>query len=66
MFDRIAPRYDLTNTSLCVGCDSLWRRRVATLVASWQPRDILDFATGSGVLAEAIQRHNPVADYHGR
>ena len=65
VFDRIAPRYDLTNTVLCVGCDSLWRRRVATLVRSWQPRDILDLATGSGVLADAIRRHNPVATITG-
>ncbi len=61
VFDRIARRYDLTNTVLCAGCDSLWRRRLATLVQSWQPLDILDLATGSGVLAEAIQRRNPTS-----
>jgi demethylmenaquinone methyltransferase/2-methoxy-6-polyprenyl-1,4-benzoquinol methylase len=61
VFDRIAERYDLTNTLLCAGCDSYWRRRVAKRVQSWQPREILDLATGSGVLADAIQRWNPGA-----
>lgn len=65
VFDRIAPRYDLTNTLLCAGCDTLWRRRLARLVRSWAPRDILDLATGSGVLAEAIQRENPDATITG-
>ena len=65
VFDRIASRYDLTNTLLCAGCDSLWRRRVAQLVRSWAPRDILDLATGSGVLAEAVQRANPDATITG-
>ena len=61
VFDRIAPRYDLTNTLLCGGFDSLWRRRVARLVAGWRPRDILDLATGSGVLAAVLQDWNPDA-----
>jgi len=61
VFDRIAPCYDLTNSLLCAGCDLLWRRRVAALVRSWAPREILDLATGSGVLAEAIQGLNPDA-----
>ena len=61
VFDRIAPRYDLTNTLLCGGCDSLWRRRTAKLVAGWKPLDILDLATGSGVLAAGLQKWNPAA-----
>src|SRR5471032_2334485 len=65
VFDRIAHRYDLTNTLLCAGCDWLWRQRVANLVRSWQLRDILDLATGSGVLAAAIQRRSPAATITG-
>ncbi len=61
VFDRIARRYDLTNTLLCGGCDSLWRRRTARLVARWKPSDILDLATGSGALAGVVQRWNPAA-----
>lgn len=61
VFDRIAPRYDLTNTLLCGGCDFLWRRHTAKLLTRWKPRDILDLATGSGVLADVVQRWNPEA-----
>ena len=61
VFDRIASRYDVTNTLLCGGCDSGWRRRTAKLLARWNPREILDLATGSGVLADVVQRWNPEA-----
>jgi demethylmenaquinone methyltransferase/2-methoxy-6-polyprenyl-1,4-benzoquinol methylase len=56
MFGRIARRYDLANHLLSGGADFLWRRRAAKIVAAWNPRDVLDLATGSGDLALAIQR----------
>ena len=61
MFGRIARRYDLANHLLSAGADFLWRRRAAKTVAEWQPRDVLDLATGSGDLALAIQRRLPEA-----
>lgn len=61
MFGRIARRYDLANHLLSGGADFLWRRRAATIVAGWQPRDVLDLATGSGDLALTIQRRLPEA-----
>src|SRR3954469_9590722 len=61
MFGRIARRYDLANHVLSGGADFLWRRRAAKLVAQWEPRDLLDLATGSGDLALAIQRRLPQA-----
>jgi demethylmenaquinone methyltransferase/2-methoxy-6-polyprenyl-1,4-benzoquinol methylase len=61
MFGRIARRYDLANHVLSCGADFLWRRRAAKMVAAWNPRDILDLATGSGDLAVAIQRRLPEA-----
>lgn len=61
MFGRIARRYDLANHLLSGGTDFLWRRRAAKIVASWEPRDVLDLATGSGDLALAIQRRLPKA-----
>jgi demethylmenaquinone methyltransferase/2-methoxy-6-polyprenyl-1,4-benzoquinol methylase len=61
MFGRIARRYDLANHLLSGGADFLWRRRAAKIVTDWQPRDVLDLATGSGDLALAIQRQLPQA-----
>src|SRR4051812_13812016 len=61
MFGRIARRYDLANHLLSGGADFLWRRRAATIVAGWQPRGVLDLATGSGDLALTIQRRLPGA-----
>ncbi|HEY0369674.1 MAG TPA: ubiquinone/menaquinone biosynthesis methyltransferase [Chthoniobacterales bacterium] len=62
MFDRIASRYDLANHLLSGGVDFLWRRRAAGLVRQWQPRRVLDLATGSGDLALAIARALPQAE----
>lgn len=61
MFGRIARRYDLANHLLSGGADFLWRRRAANLVAAWQPRDLLDLATGSGDLALAMASRLPHA-----
>jgi demethylmenaquinone methyltransferase / 2-methoxy-6-polyprenyl-1,4-benzoquinol methylase len=61
MFGRIAYRYDLANTLLSFGCDSLWRLWVGTLVQKWKPVAILDLATGSGVLAHQLKRQIPCA-----
>jgi demethylmenaquinone methyltransferase/2-methoxy-6-polyprenyl-1,4-benzoquinol methylase len=61
MFGRIARRYDVANHVLSGGADFLWRRRAAKIVEGWQPKRVLDLATGSGDLALAIQRRLPEA-----
>jgi demethylmenaquinone methyltransferase/2-methoxy-6-polyprenyl-1,4-benzoquinol methylase len=61
MFGRIARRYDLANHVLSGGADFLWRRRATKIVTGWQPRDVLDLATGSGDLALSLQRRLPDA-----
>lgn len=61
MFGRIARRYDLANHVLSGGADFFWRRRAAKIVESWQPKRVLDLATGSGDLALAIQHRLPDA-----
>jgi demethylmenaquinone methyltransferase/2-methoxy-6-polyprenyl-1,4-benzoquinol methylase len=55
MFGRVARRYRLANTILSAGLDARWRRRAAAIVRGWNPRRILDVATGSGDLARAIE-----------
>jgi demethylmenaquinone methyltransferase/2-methoxy-6-polyprenyl-1,4-benzoquinol methylase len=61
LFAQIAHRYDLANTLLSLGMDALWRRYVASRVATWNPKEILDLATGSGVLASEISKRVPGA-----
>ena len=59
MFAAVAPAYDLANLVMSAGLDHLWRREVSRQVGKWNPRTLLDVATGSGVLAAEIQRQNP-------
>ena len=65
MFGSIATRYDLANHILSCGADFYWRNRAAQLVASWQPKDVVDLATGTGDLALAIQERLPHAQVVG-
>jgi demethylmenaquinone methyltransferase / 2-methoxy-6-polyprenyl-1,4-benzoquinol methylase len=58
LFDSIAHRYDLLNHVLSSGIDILWRRKAIRLLAAYQPKTMLDVATGTGDLAiEACTLH---------
>ena len=61
LFASIARRYDVANHLLSGGMDFLWRKRAAEIVERWEPRAILDLATGSGDLALTLQRRLPKA-----
>src|SRR5438552_15578775 len=65
MFGSIAARYDLANHLLSCGIDYYWRKRAAEIVASWQLKKIVDLATGTGVLALALQKKLPDAQTVG-
>ena len=65
LFGIIARRYDLANRVLSMGFDAGWRRRAARLVQQWQPRRILDLATGSGDIALALTKSCPEATVIG-
>jgi demethylmenaquinone methyltransferase / 2-methoxy-6-polyprenyl-1,4-benzoquinol methylase len=65
MFGQVARRYDLANHLLSGGLDFWWRHRAAEIVRQWQPRRVLDLATGSGDLALTIARRLPEAKITG-
>ena len=62
MFGSIARRYDLANHLLSCGVDFYWRRRAAQIVGGWQPKKVVDLATGTGDLALVLQETFPEAE----
>lgn len=59
MFNDIAPKYDFLNHFLSLGIDIQWRKKVRKLLAPYQPKTILDVATGTGDLAIELSKLNP-------
>jgi demethylmenaquinone methyltransferase/2-methoxy-6-polyprenyl-1,4-benzoquinol methylase len=62
MFDSIAWKYDFLNHLLSFGIDNLWRRRAVRIISrSFKNPRILDVATGTGDLAIAAMKLDPVS-----
>jgi len=58
MFDNISQRYDFLNHFLSLGIDRGWRKKAIRLIAPFQPKLILDVATGTGDFAlQALDLH---------
>jgi len=51
MFNNIAPTYDRLNHRLSWDIDKGWRRKAVGQLAPYQPKSILDIATGTGDFA---------------
>ena len=51
MFDNVAGRYDFLNRLLSLGVDISWRRRLISELKTYEPKYILDMATGTADLA---------------
>jgi len=51
MFDSISYRYDFLNHFLSLGIDKIWRKRAVQLLKDYNPKSILDIATGTGDFA---------------
>jgi demethylmenaquinone methyltransferase / 2-methoxy-6-polyprenyl-1,4-benzoquinol methylase len=49
MFDRVARRYDLTNTVLSGGLDASWRRATREALGAGPGQTVLDVAAGTAV-----------------
>jgi len=62
MFDSIAWRYDFLNHFLSMGIDKLWRRKAIKIISlHCKNPEILDVATGTGDLAIASLKLDPVS-----
>ena len=59
MFDSIAARYDFLNHFLSFGIDKGWRRKAVRLLKPYQPKQMLDIATGTGDFAIEALKLNP-------
>ncbi|WP_319592280.1 bifunctional demethylmenaquinone methyltransferase/2-methoxy-6-polyprenyl-1,4-benzoquinol methylase UbiE [uncultured Draconibacterium sp.] len=60
MFDNISPRYDLLNHLLSLNIDKIWRRKTINKLRPYQPKTILDIATGTGDFAIAALKLSDV------
>lgn len=59
MFDSIAPRYDLLNRLMSLGIDIQWRKKAIRMLKQYQPRVVVDIATGTGDFAIAALKLEP-------
>ncbi|MCU0473879.1 MAG: bifunctional demethylmenaquinone methyltransferase/2-methoxy-6-polyprenyl-1,4-benzoquinol methylase UbiE [Bacteroidales bacterium] len=61
MFDTIASRYDFMNHFMSFGIDRMWRRKAIKIIGETHRNPgILDVATGTGDLAIAAMKLDPV------
>ena len=51
MFDHIAPTYDTLNHRLSWNIDRRWRRKAIEALEPYEPKEMLDIATGTGDFA---------------
>lgn len=59
MFNNISHRYDLLNRVLSFGIDIIWRKKAIKQLKPYQPKLILDIATGTGDFAIEALSLNP-------
>jgi demethylmenaquinone methyltransferase/2-methoxy-6-polyprenyl-1,4-benzoquinol methylase len=59
MFNNISGRYDFLNHFLSLGIDIRWRKKAIRFLKPFQPKTILDVATGTGDFAFEAMALNP-------
>ncbi len=59
MFNSISESYDFLNHFLSFGVDFYWRKKTIRKMGKFDPRIILDVATGTGDLAIEARKINP-------
>jgi demethylmenaquinone methyltransferase/2-methoxy-6-polyprenyl-1,4-benzoquinol methylase len=59
MFDNISEKYDFLNHLLSLGVDKGWRRKAVRMLKPFEPKMLLDIATGTGDFAIALLKLDP-------
>lgn len=59
MFDNISGKYDFLNHFLSLGIDKIWRKKAIKILKKYQPKVIMDMATGTGDFAIEALKLNP-------
>ncbi len=59
MFNNISGRYDFLNHFLSVGIDKRWRKKAIKMLKQYNPKQVLDIATGTGDFAIAALKMDP-------
>jgi len=59
MFDNISGKYDFLNHFLSLGIDKIWRKKAVRILKQYQPKVIMDMATGTGDFAIEALKLNP-------
>ena len=59
MFDNVSKHYDFLNHFLSMNIDKSWRRKVIAIHKTYNPKQIVDLATGTADLAIAAIELNP-------
>lgn len=67
MFNAISQKYDISNNILSLGVHHYWKKKCVQLLKKFQPKWILDLATGTADVAIKLKELNPqriiAADY---
>jgi demethylmenaquinone methyltransferase/2-methoxy-6-polyprenyl-1,4-benzoquinol methylase len=59
MFDKLAARYDITNTVMTGGIDALWRKQAAGSLMLPSDANVLDLCCGTGALTRELAGRVP-------
>lgn len=59
MFNNISEKYDYLNHLLSLGIDKIWRRKAIRILKEYNPKKVLDVATGTGDFAIAALKLKP-------
>lgn len=59
MFNQISVKYNLSNTILSFGVHYIWKKKCIDFLKTYQPKTILDLATGTGDIALFLTQLKP-------